>query len=75
MAGSPLNNPTPAPPPNRGQPLPRRISYWFAEWVRTLIALIACAIALAVALAVAYMAVVALLRFIEWGTSALGLGA
>ena len=74
MTANPMNNPLQHQPPSPGQSLPRRIAFWIAEWGRALIVLIAWAIALAIALGAAYMAVVAVLCFIDWASTALGLG-
>ena len=75
MTANPMNNPLQPQPPGNGQSLPRRIAFWIAEWSRALIVLTVWAIALAIALGAAYMAVVAIVCFIDWATSALGLGA
>ena len=75
MTANPMNNPLQPQPPCNGQSLPRRISVSVADWARAPIVVIVWAIALAIALGTAYMAVAAILCFIDWASSALGLGA
>lgn len=75
MTANPMNNPLQTQPPGHGQSLPRRIAFGFAEWSRAAIVVIVWAIALAIALGAAYMAVLAILCFIDWASKALGLGA
>ena len=75
MTANPMNNQLQPQPQGHGQSLPRRMAFWIAEWSRALIVLILWAVALAIALGAAYMAVMAILCFIDWAGSALGLGA
>ena len=74
MTANPMNNPLQPQPPGHGQSLPRRIAFGIAEWGRALLVMIAWATALAIALGAAYMAVAAVLCFIDWASTALGLG-
>lgn len=74
MAGSPHNNP-PIQPPGSGQrrPTPQRIAFAVGEWVRSTIIVIIWAIALAAALTAGYLALQALLFFVNLAQRALGL--
>ncbi|MGD2111549.1 MAG: hypothetical protein PVI86_19405 [Phycisphaerae bacterium] len=75
MTANPMNSPLQPQPPGHRQSLPRRIAVGVAEWSRAVIVVIVWAIALAIALGAAYMAIVAVVCFIDWASKALGLGA